>query len=540
MVKSVEHQQNGTPSAHDETRSYGALNENSPSTNGVNEAHEGPNPLKKPSGIKWPTSRGKAAFVILMLTLLNAANKLDRYVLIEVVKEMATDLEFGDRSCINSTAFNDHATDVEERKNYACPPDRCDEHDAVALNDTASNITACHWEYWGTGLEYQLLAGPAFIVAVGLMRVPLTFAMEHGRINGRNIVVACAVAWSMATMMTGFATKVWHVVLCRVLLGLFQAPFSPFSVALVTAYFPPQLRGIAMSILNSGIAFGYALAYVLGFIKELAGWRWTYWAASIPGVIVAIIMLFTLPNPDKLIQKQTSQSLGKMRRRELLIFLNWATIVPLCLGSAFRFGATYIFNYNINNYLLHYYPHFHVHNYLSWTPILSGFAGIFFGGVLSDMARRRYGVEGRMFAQIALSVICAPIVTLIFFLEPPDVFFAVAIGTAMADAWTGGTVSILSELIPSALRPSFFAVFYCLINIVGGTLNITLPALRRALGFRYAMIMAVVGLISLGTVLFTLGFFAMMCSRRKKFVDSNEIESEEDENENSTTAPLYT
>eukprot|EP00057_Strongylocentrotus_purpuratus_P028988 XP_011683462.1 PREDICTED: uncharacterized protein LOC100891044 [Strongylocentrotus purpuratus] len=567
MVEQEGRRSNGGPQ-----QGYGTINAGSTSINCVNAAYESRRTVgKKRDGIKWPDGGAQAIYVIFLLTLLNAANKMDR----------------------------------------------CKETEIVSLNDTASNVTSCHWVYWGTGLEYQLLAGPAFIVVVGLMRIPLTFVMEHGRINGRNILVGCAIAWSMATLLTGFATQVWHVYVCRVLLGLFQAPFSPFSVALVTAYSPPQLRGLAMSILNSGIAIGYALAYGLGFLKEAAGWRWAYWVAGSPGVIVAIIMLFTLQNPDKLIQvcvfeklsrhrhrptawsshellnsgiaivrpgyglgflkgaagwrwaywvagsprsdrrlslccvtlqnpdkliqKQTTQSLIKMGRCEQLIFQNWATIVPLILGSALRFGATYIFNYNINNYLLYYYPHFPVHNYLSWTPILSGFGGILFGGILSDVARRRYGVEGRMCIQIVLSVICAPVMTLIFFLEPPAVFAAAAVGTSIADAWTGGTVSTLTELIPPGLRPSFFAVYYCLINTVGGTLNITLPALRRAMHFRYAMIMAVIGLISLGTVLFTLGFFAMVCSRRRRRRyrgDENENENEtEDENSNETITP---
>ena len=129
--------------------------------------------------------------------------------------------------------------------------------------------------------------------------------------------------------------------------------------------------------------------------------------------------------------------------------------------------------------------------------------------------------------------------TLIFFLEPPDVFAAAAIGTSISDAWTGGIVSALTELIPPGLRPNFFAVYYCLINTIGGTLNITLPALRRAMRFRYAMVMAVIGLISLGTALFTLGFFATVCSRRRVYVRDDENQNEmEDENANETIAPL--
>ncbi|XP_071480783.1 probable sulfoacetate transporter SauU [Diadema antillarum] len=532
--RSVEKEMNGGVASR--IPDYGGVSDGSSgvtrtSVTSANAAYEGP-VGNKPALVKWPTSRKKAAFVIIMLTLLNATNKLDRYVLIEVIEDMAHDIQFGDRNCLNSSITSSvHVESVDEMKQYTCSPERCD-HTELGFNETEANLTSCHWVYWGTGLEYQLLAGPAFIVVVGLTRIPLTWVMEKGRINSRNVVVLCAIAWSMATLMTGFATEVWHVAVCRILLGLFQAPFSPFSVALVTAYFPTPLRGLALSILNSGIAIGYALAYGLGFVREMAGWRWAYWTASSSGVIVAVIMLFTVNNPTELVKRQTSKSMGKMRRRELLVFLNWMTIIPLSLGSALRFGSTYIFNYNINNYLLHYYPHFPVHNYLSWTPILSGIGGIFFGGLLSDAAWRNYGLEGRLCIQIALSVIAGPIITLVFFLDPPEVFGASTIGTSVADAWTGVTVSSLSELIPASLRPTFFAFYYCLINTVGGTLNIMLPGLRHVLGFRYAMVMAVVGLISVGTTLFALGFFALLCSRRRYKKDTNDNEDDDNDTDN--------
>ena len=70
----------------------------------------------------------------------------------------------------------------------------------------------------------------------------------------------------------------------------------------VLSAFLQQLRGLAMSLLNCGIGIGYGLAYSMGFLREMAGWRWTYWAASIPGVVVAAMLMLILPNPSKLIQ----------------------------------------------------------------------------------------------------------------------------------------------------------------------------------------------------------------------------------------------
>ena len=138
-----------------------------------------------------------------------------------------------------------------------------------------------------------------------------------------------------------------------------------------------------------------------------------------------------------------------------------------------------------------------------------------------------------------VQVIAIPAMSLTFYLDPPRVFAAMTVGTALSDSWPGVTISALSELVPSVLRPLFFAAFYCTINITGGTLNMALPALRHALGFRYAMIAAVIGLIALGTVLYILAWIALVCSKRPTIKNPNETECE-DENDGKEDTNLTT
>lgn len=76
MVEQEGRRNNGGPQ-----QSYGTVNEGSTSINCVKAAYESPRSVvKNREGIKWPDGGAQAIYVIFLLTLLNAANKMDRSV----------------------------------------------------------------------------------------------------------------------------------------------------------------------------------------------------------------------------------------------------------------------------------------------------------------------------------------------------------------------------------------------------------------------------------------------------------------------------
>ena len=83
-------------------------------------------------------------------------------------------------------------------------------------NQTTKHV--CKWDFDGTGEEYQLLAGPVFIIVYTLSGIPL--GLLAGVFNRRNILVCCLILWSSMTILTGFSTKYWHLVVTRFILGI--------------------------------------------------------------------------------------------------------------------------------------------------------------------------------------------------------------------------------------------------------------------------------------------------------------------------------
>ena len=77
---------------------------------------------------------------------------------------------------------------------------------------------ACRWDYDGTGEQYQILAGPVFILVYTITGIPLGFL---GGSNKRCMILACCLLlWSTMTLLSGFATEYWHLVVTRFILGM--------------------------------------------------------------------------------------------------------------------------------------------------------------------------------------------------------------------------------------------------------------------------------------------------------------------------------
>ena len=76
----------------------------------------------------------------------------------------------------------------------------------------------CEWAYSGSGLLYQIVAGPVFNNLYPLAGIFTGFLADYGR---RTIWLAISlVFWSLATGLTGFATQYWHLVILRALLAI--------------------------------------------------------------------------------------------------------------------------------------------------------------------------------------------------------------------------------------------------------------------------------------------------------------------------------
>ena len=55
-----------------------------------------------------------------------------------------------------------------------------------------------------------------------------------------------------------------------------------------------------MAIFGLGVNFGIMLGYLIGgWVNEWIGWRWAFVVAGVPGLIIAVIVRWTMVEPPR-------------------------------------------------------------------------------------------------------------------------------------------------------------------------------------------------------------------------------------------------
>ena len=149
-----------------------------------------------------------------------------------------------------------------------------------------------------TDSQLGFLSGTIFALFYTVLGVPIArFADQTVR---RNIVAGSLAFWSLMTTLSGFATGFMHLILARIGLGVGQAGCTPPIHSLLADYFPIESRTNAISIYSMGPPLGILVAFVLGgWVAENWGWRMAFIVAGVPGLLLALLVYFTVREPER-------------------------------------------------------------------------------------------------------------------------------------------------------------------------------------------------------------------------------------------------
>ena len=140
------------------------------------------------------------------------------------------------------------------------------------------------------------LAGLIFSISSSLAGIPVAYWADRG--NRRSIVAGGLFFWSLLTIMCGTAQNTIQMALARIGVGITQVTGGAPSHALLSDYFPPQQRGMALGTMATGGTLGIFLAMLIGgWIAEYYGWRVAFLVAGLPGIILAILVRATIKEP---------------------------------------------------------------------------------------------------------------------------------------------------------------------------------------------------------------------------------------------------
>ncbi len=151
-----------------------------------------------------------------------------------------------------------------------------------------------HLADWQVGL----LSGFAFGIVYTFLGFPLARAAD--RHNRSVIIAACLAGWSGFTALSGFAQNFVQLVGARAGVGIGEAGCTPTSHALIADYTPKEKRASALAFYSMGTPLGALLGLAIGgAMSDYFGWRKAFLVAALPGLLLAVLCLFTLKEPRR-------------------------------------------------------------------------------------------------------------------------------------------------------------------------------------------------------------------------------------------------
>ncbi|WP_027798097.1 MFS transporter [Paraburkholderia dilworthii] len=147
---------------------------------------------------------------------------------------------------------------------------------------------------------YGLGAG-IFFIGYALLEVPSNL-MAH-RIGPRVWIARIAVTWGALSTAMMFVQGEWSFYVLRVLLGVAEAGLFPALMYMVTLWFAPKDRAVAVGWIYTapsialivGNPLGASLMQ-LGGMGGLHGWQWMFLLEGVPTIVFGIVLFFKLPN----------------------------------------------------------------------------------------------------------------------------------------------------------------------------------------------------------------------------------------------------
>jgi len=444
--------------------------------------------------------------VLGLLTLAYMVGEVAHFLIAVTSKDLANSVGFGDMKCY---------TNITSDGTPVCS--------GFKLKEDCEDQPGCTWMYSGQGWEYQILAGPAFIIVFTISGVLMGFLAD--RISRPRLISASVFVFSLSLILMGFSTKYWQLVVLRMGIAAGEAALRPAGGSLIAEMFSAEQRGIANGIFSWGVYFGYGFSFLFGiYLTQFNvlgyGWRATYIIAGLPGILIAAALL-VVDDPRKVEEKvvapirklsygcleqqtEATKSPPQSYPRMVLDAFTKPGMLLLFVAAAVRHTAGYSWAHNNVSYFSHYHEGKEIGYWFMICAIAGGSVGVFIGGYISDLVVTRLGLHSRLWLLGACTVVATPFAVLTLHLDPPHAFGTLMLYYFFAETWFSLLFTVLVEIVPSSIRSVCIGTFLFLMNNVGGNLPMLIDPLTKldGVGLQTALYITWPGLIAASGILF--------------------------------------
>ncbi len=324
-------------------------------------------------------------------------------------------------------------------------------------------------EFGSSDAFLGFLAGTAFAVFYAILGVPI--ARYADQCNRRNLIAAAVAIWSLMTAVSGIAATIVHLTLARIGVGIGEAGCSPPAHSMIADYYPPESRSTAMGFYTIGISAGIMLAYLGGgWVVQNIGWRAAFFVVGLPGLILAVLVRFTLVEPQRGFSEGRKAGAHQSSLMQVIRFLLdrpsfWHMAVAAGLSSFVGYAVVIFLPSFIDRSFGIAFAEIGL-----WLGLILGIAGgsgFFLGGYVADHLGRSGHKRALQF--IAITVLVSTLLLALMFLAHSwtTVLLLFIVPAITMNVYLAPVLAQTQSLVSLNMRATASALVLLIINIIG-------------------------------------------------------------------------
>ncbi len=225
----------------------------------------------------------------------------------------------------------------------------------------------------------------ATVFLAGYFLTSPVFGYLGDRMRRTALITFGIAVWSIATFASGLVHGAGTMLLCRAIVGVGEASFTSIAPTILDDVAPKDKKGKYLAIFFVAQPIGAALGYLVGgAIEHAYGWRYSFFLAGGPGLLLALSCLL-IAEPERG-EREKPDVLGSLKQLWASVQFRRAVIgycaYTAAIGSFSFWAPTFLSDT------------FHIElskaNFrFGLLTVVGGAIGTFVGGALSDRMQKK-------------------------------------------------------------------------------------------------------------------------------------------------------
>jgi predicted MFS family arabinose efflux permease len=317
--------------------------------------------------------------------------------------------------------------------------------------------------------ELGFLTGITFAFFYATFGIPL--ARLADRWSRRNVIVASLALWSAMTAACGLAKTFPQLLAARTAVAIGEAGCTPPAHSMLTDLFPNRWRVRAIAVYSLGLPVGILVGLAAGgWINQHFSWRAAFMVVGIPGILLALLTLFTIKEPKRATPPPKVALSTWQALRELWGVPSYRNIL---IATSFNAIGGYA--------ILQWAPSFFIRSHglgtaeiglsLGLVVGISGAVGVLGGGWISEHLGKRNKAWYTLVPALAM-LVATPFYYSVFLVGDPQLAFLLfAIPSVLNYAYLSPIFASVQLLAEPRTRALAAAILLFVTNLIGAGLG---------------------------------------------------------------------